>query len=266
VTLQLEELRGCDKRLAACMRVFSLLQDRIEFTLFCQQQQLQRLSAAMVIEAGHYASLAVLSAHPGFTVVSGGITSPFWAWFDEPLNLNQPIRAWFSAPFHLRIQDCEAASRRVADTNLSATVVPTVSPTFATPMPSPDDGECSTFEDLAAALTQLAPETADGSLPVPTNATQPTAPSFGPTAPQTQGPSTSNAKRPESTTTSCRDTHVRRNKASKNQNQDCEAAFRRVADTNLSATAVPTVAPTLAATSPGDTTDRSEPSTLLLHR
>ncbi len=111
------------------VRVFSLLQDRIEFTLFCQQQQLQRLSAAMVKEAGH-----------------------------------------------LRIQDCEAAFRRVADTNLSATAVPTVSPTFATPMPSPDDGECSTFEDLAAALTQLAPETADGNLPVPTNATQPTAP------------------------------------------------------------------------------------------
>ena len=158
------------------VRVFSMLQDRIEFTLFYQRQQLQRLSAAMVKEAGHYASLAVLSAHPGFTAVSGGITSPFWTWFDEPLNLNQPIRAWFSAPFHLRIQGCEAAFRRVADTNLSADAVPTVAPTFATPMPSLDDGGCSTFEDLAAALTQLAQETADGNLPVPTNATQPTAP------------------------------------------------------------------------------------------
>ncbi len=51
------------------------------------------------------------------------------------------------------IQDCEAAFRRVADPNLSATAVPTVAPIFATPMPSPDDGECSTYEDLAAALT-----------------------------------------------------------------------------------------------------------------
>ena len=118
------------------VRVFSLLQDRINFTLFCQQQQLQRLSAAMVKETGHYASLAVLSAHPGFTAVSGGITSPFWTWFDEPLNLNQPIRAWFSAPFHLRIQDCEAAFRRVADTNLSTDAVPTVAPTFAAPQAS----------------------------------------------------------------------------------------------------------------------------------
>jgi hypothetical protein len=118
------------------VRVFSLLQDRINFTLFCQQQQQQRFSAAMVKETGHYASLAVLSAHPGFTAVSGGITSPFWAWFDEPLNLNQPIRAWFSAPYHLRIQDCEAAFRRVADTNLSADAVPTVAPTFAAPQAS----------------------------------------------------------------------------------------------------------------------------------
>jgi hypothetical protein len=90
----------------------------------------------MVKETGHYASLAVLSAHPGFTAVSGGITFPFWAWFDEPLNLNQAIRAWFSAPFHLRIQDCEAAFRRVADTNLSAAAVPTVAPTFAAPQAS----------------------------------------------------------------------------------------------------------------------------------
>ena len=129
------------------VRVFSLLQDRIKFTLVCQQQQLQRLSAAKLKEAGHYASLAVLSAHPGFTAVSGGITSPFWAWFDEPLNLNQPIRAWFSAPFHLRIQDCEAAFRRVADTNLSATAVPTVAPTLAATSPgdTTDRSEPSTF-------------------------------------------------------------------------------------------------------------------------
>ena len=156
------------------VRVFSLLQDRIKFTYFCQQRG--QLSEAMAKEIGHYASLAVLSAHPGFTAVSGGITSPLWAWFDEPLSLNQPIRAWFSAPFHLRIQDCEAAFRRVADPNLSATAVPTVAPIFAFPMPSPDDGECSTFEDLAAALTQFAPETADGNSPVPTNTKQPTAP------------------------------------------------------------------------------------------
>jgi hypothetical protein len=118
------------------VRVFSLLQDRIKFTLLWQQQQLPRLSAAMMKEIGHYASLAVLSAHPGFTAVSGGITSPFWAWFDEPLNLNQPIRAWFSAPFQLRIQDCEAAFGRVAATNLSADAVPTVAPTFAAPQAS----------------------------------------------------------------------------------------------------------------------------------
>jgi hypothetical protein len=73
------------------VRVFSLLQDRIKFTYFCQQRG--QLGEAMAKEIGHYASLAVLSAHPGFTAVSGGITSPFWAWFDEPLNLNQPIRA-----------------------------------------------------------------------------------------------------------------------------------------------------------------------------
>ena len=40
---------------------------------------------------------------------------------------------------------------------------------------------------------------------------------------------------------------MRRNKTSKNQNQDCEAAFRRVDDANLSADAVPTVAPIFAA-------------------
>ncbi len=113
------------------VRVFSLLQDRIRFTYFCQQRG--QLSEAMAKEIGHYASLAVLSAHPGFTAVSGGITSPFWAWFDEPLNLNQPIRAWFSAPFQLRIQDCEAAFRRAAATNPAATAVPTVAPTFAAP-------------------------------------------------------------------------------------------------------------------------------------
>ncbi len=44
-----------------------------------------------------------------------------------------------------------------------------------TSMPSSDDGECSTFEELAAALTQLAPETADGNSPVTTTATPPTA-------------------------------------------------------------------------------------------
>ncbi len=118
------------------VRVFSLLHLRIKLTL---SYQLRRpLSAAMVKEAGRYASLAVLSAHPGFTAVSGGITSPFWAWFDEPLTSNQSIRAWFSAPFQLRIQDCEAAFRRVADTNLSATAVPTVAPAFAAPQaPTP---------------------------------------------------------------------------------------------------------------------------------
>jgi hypothetical protein len=85
-------------------------------------------ATAMVKEAGHYAGLAVLSADPGFTAVSGGITSPFRAWFDEPFN--QSIRAWFAAPFQLRIQDCEAAFRRVAATNLSATAVPTGAPIF----------------------------------------------------------------------------------------------------------------------------------------
>ena len=96
------------------VRVFSLLQARIKLILIYQRRQ--QLSAAMEKEAGHYASLAVLSAHPGFTAVTGGITSPFWAWFDESLERNQPIRAWFSAPFQLRIQDCEAAFRRVAAT------------------------------------------------------------------------------------------------------------------------------------------------------
>jgi hypothetical protein len=204
-------------------RVLPLLEEKIAFILACRQRQ--RLSAAMVREAGHYAGLAILSADPGFTAVSGGITSPFRAWFDEPFS--QSIRAWFAAPFHLRIQDCEAAFRRVADTNLSADAVPTVAPTFAAPqasatsqtaaspapltfkftggleelkatlaqliaqdgnppvtseaarptsMPSSDDGECSTFEELAAALSQLAPETADGNSPVTTTATPPTAP------------------------------------------------------------------------------------------
>ena len=58
------------------VRVFSLLNDKINFIRACQQRQ--RLSAAMLKESGHYASLAVHSAHPGFTAVSGGITSPFW--------------------------------------------------------------------------------------------------------------------------------------------------------------------------------------------
>jgi hypothetical protein len=112
--------------------VLPLLEEKIAFILACRQRQ--RLSAAMVREAGHYAGLAILSADPGFTAVSGGITSPFRAWFDEPFS--QSIRAWFAAPFHLRIQDCEAAFRRVADTNLSADAVPTVAPTFAAPQAS----------------------------------------------------------------------------------------------------------------------------------
>ena len=113
------------------VRVFSLLQARIKLILMHQRRQ--QLSAAMEKEAGHYASLAVLSAHPGFTAVSGGITSPFWAWFDESLERNQSIRAWFSALFQLRIQDCEAAFRRVAATNLSATAMPAGAPIFAAP-------------------------------------------------------------------------------------------------------------------------------------
>ena len=116
------------------VRVFSLLQVKIALILMYQRRQ--QLSTAMDKEAGHYASLAVLSANPGFAAVTGGITSPFWAWFDESLERNQSIRAWFSAPFHLRIQDCEAAFRRVADTNLSTDAVPTVAPTFAAPQAS----------------------------------------------------------------------------------------------------------------------------------
>ena len=116
------------------VRVFSLLQARIKLILMHQRRQ--QLSAAMEKEAGHYASLAVLSANPGFAAVTRGITSPFWAWFDESLERNQSIRAWFSAPFHLRIQDCEAAFRRVADTNLSTDAGPTVAPTFAAPQAS----------------------------------------------------------------------------------------------------------------------------------
>ena len=116
--------------------VFSLLKNKISFLRTCPQRQ--RLSAAMLKESGHhaitYAGLAVLSADPGFTAVSGGITSPFRAWFDEPFS--QSIRAWFAAPFQLRIQDCEAAFRRVAATNLSADAVPTVAPTFAAPQAS----------------------------------------------------------------------------------------------------------------------------------
>jgi hypothetical protein len=96
------------------VRVFSLLQDRIKFTLVCQQQQLQRLSAAMLKEAGHYASLAVLSAHPGFTAVSGGITSPFWAWFDE-------TRSWSAAAMATTSKDC---SRGFTDTGRSSATEP----------------------------------------------------------------------------------------------------------------------------------------------
>ena len=56
------------------VRVFSLFLVKIALILMYQRRQ--QLSAAMDKEAGHYASLAVLSAHPGFTAVSGGITSP----------------------------------------------------------------------------------------------------------------------------------------------------------------------------------------------
>jgi hypothetical protein len=163
------------------VRVFSLLNVKINFILPCQQRQ--RLSAAMVKEAGHYASLAVLSADPGFTAVSGGITSPFWAWFDEPLNQSIKIRAWFAAPFQLRIQDCGAAFRRVAATNLSATAMPTVAPTFAAPQASAPPRTAASpapfnfkftggLEELKATLAQL--ERADGNSPVTSNATRPT--------------------------------------------------------------------------------------------
>ena len=57
-------------------RVLFLLYDRIKFTLIYKQRR--QHSVATVKKAGHYASLAVLSAHAGFTAVSGGITSPFW--------------------------------------------------------------------------------------------------------------------------------------------------------------------------------------------
>jgi hypothetical protein len=105
--------------------------NKITFILACQRQQ---ISAATVNEASDYAGLAVISADPGFTAIAGGITAPFRAWFDKPFN--QSIRAWFAAPFQLRIQDCEAAFRRGAATNLSATAVPTGAPIFAAPQAS----------------------------------------------------------------------------------------------------------------------------------
>ncbi len=46
--------------------------------------------------------------------------------FDKPFN--QSIRALFAAPFQLRSQDCEAAFRRGAATNLSATAMTTGAP------------------------------------------------------------------------------------------------------------------------------------------
>ena len=115
-------------------RVLFLLNLRIKFTLIYKQRR--QHSWVTVKTAGYYASLAVRIAHPGFTTVSGGILPLFWSWFDEPLTNDQSIRDWFSAPFHLRIQDCEAALRRVADTNLSADAMPTVAPTFAAPQAS----------------------------------------------------------------------------------------------------------------------------------
>jgi hypothetical protein len=159
---------------------------------------------------------------------------------------------WMGEPLPLRLQDCEAATRQRTGRSSDPAVATPTSLVFtdldAEDRSAVDSTLVAALEELKAGLAQLlAPTTTDGNSPAPTTATPPPAPSFGRTAPQTQGPSTSNAKRPESTTTSCRDTHVGRNKTSKNQNQDCEAAFRRVADTNLSATAVPTVAPTLAA-------------------
>ena len=123
--------------------------------------------------------------------------------------------AWADAPFRLTMADVAEAWKgrdRCADDHMW----PKPTPVPCT-VPSSDDGDCCTFEELEAALTQLASETADGNSPVPTTATSPPAPRSLHTAPQSKGPSTSNAKRPESTTTSCRDTHVRRNESSKNR-------------------------------------------------
>jgi hypothetical protein len=65
-------------------------------------------------------------------------------------------------------------------------------------------------------IAALAPEKAGANSPMTTTATPPSAPNVGSTVPQSKGPSTSDAKHPESTTTSCREAHVRRIKSSKN--------------------------------------------------
>jgi hypothetical protein len=211
----------------------------------------QRAKGVVRKAAEDFATLAILGADPTFTATFGDTTSLAEAWLGSPL-LHMSFDDWMQChlrePLPLRLQGCEATTRqRTGKSSDSAVATPT---SFVFTIPDAEDRStlAETLEELKTALTQLLPPTtADGNSPVPTNATTPPAPSFGPTAPQTQGPSTSNATRPESTTTSCRDTHVRRNKTPKNQNQDCEAAFRRVDDANLSADAVPTVAPIFAA-------------------
>jgi hypothetical protein len=69
----------------------------------------------------------------------------------------------------------------------------------------------------ADSIAALAPEKAGGNSPMTTTATPPSAANFGSTVPQSKGPSTSDAKHPESTTTSCREAHLRRIKSSKNR-------------------------------------------------
>ncbi len=125
-----------------------------------------------------------LSADPGFTAVSGGITSPFRAWFDKPFS--QSIRAWFAAPFQLRIQDsgCEAAFRRGAATNLSATAVTTVAPVFAAP-------QASATPQTAASPAPFCFTGGKEKAAAPTTVFPFNAPGSAPTAPQTKGPSTS---------------------------------------------------------------------------
>jgi hypothetical protein len=90
-------------------------------------------------------------------------------------------KAWADAPFRLTMADVAEAWKgrdRCADDHMW----PKPTPVPCT-VPSSDDGDCCTFEELEAVLTQLASETADGNSPVPTTTTSPPAPRSLHTAP-----------------------------------------------------------------------------------
>ena len=124
-------------------------------------------------EHEYYASRALWAADLG----DDNYASPEWS--------HEQNQAWARAPFRLTMADVAEAWKgrdRCADDPMWPE--PTSVPSSAVPssaMTSSDDDDCCTFEELEAALTQLAPEKADGNPPVTTNATRPTASAFVPT-------------------------------------------------------------------------------------